>query len=139
MNSTLNDQEKRAIFAELKTELLYIIIPFILLIGVKLYIATWQEIVLAPEWSLAACLIFGQITAKVSKSIATSKAQTNGEQIGWYTTKRFLLAVISIATYFGMLAKPTLGLGYFQLLIFLMAIYFHFTDGFVTKMLMKSN
>ena len=72
--SKLNDQQRKATFAELKAEYLFIVIPFLLLISVKLYIATWEEIILAPEWSLAACLIFGQITSKVSKAVASSSA-----------------------------------------------------------------
>jgi len=60
----LTDHQKKSTFAELKAEYLFIAIPFILLICVKLYISNWKDIILAPEWALAACLIFGQITAK---------------------------------------------------------------------------
>jgi hypothetical protein len=131
----LSAQQKKATFAELKAEYLFVVIPFLLLIAVKLYIATWQEIILAPEWSLAACLIFGQITSKVSKAVASSKAKTSEQQFGWYTAKRFLMVVFAITAYFGMLAKPTIELGYIQIFMFLLASYFHFKDGFTTKML----
>ncbi|EDT8170335.1 hypothetical protein CQL41_004510, partial [Salmonella enterica subsp. enterica serovar Oranienburg] len=57
---------------------------------------------------------------------------------GWYTAKCFLLVVISIAAYFGMLAKPTMSLGYIQIIIFITASYFHFKDGFTTKLLQKN-
>jgi hypothetical protein len=139
MSLTLSSREKRATFAELKAEYLFIAIPFLLLISVKLYIATWQEIVMSPEWSLAACLIFGQITSKVSKAVASTKAKTSEQFFGWYTAKRFLLVVISITAYFGMLAKPSMLLGYTQIFIFIMASYFHFKDGFATKLLQKNN
>lgn len=56
MNLVPNEREKKAIFAELKTEYLYILIPFILLISVKLYISDWREIILSAEWSLASCI-----------------------------------------------------------------------------------
>lgn len=138
MNLALSARERKATFAELKAEYLFIAIPFLLLTSVKLYIATWQEIILSPEWSLAACLIFGQITSKVSKAVAGTKAKTSEQYFGWYTAKRFLLVVISIAAYFGMLAKPTLALGYAQLFIFMLASYFHFKDGFTTTLLQKS-
>jgi len=136
--SKLNDQQRKATFAELKAEYLFIVIPFLLLISVKLYIATWEEIILAPEWSLAACLIFGQITSKVSKAVASSSAKTSEQYFGWYTAKRFLLVVASIAAYFGMLAKPTMGLGCIQIIMFLLAGFFHFKDGFTTKLLQKN-
>jgi hypothetical protein len=138
MSFTLSSQERKATFAELKAEYLYIAIPFLLLIAVKLYIATWQEIILAPEWSLAACLIFGQITSKVSKAVASVNTKTSEQHFGWYTAKRFLLVVISIAIYFGMLAMPTIELGYLQIIIFFLASFFHFKDGFATKLLQKN-
>ena len=138
MSSTLSSKERKATFADLKAEYLFIAIPFFLLISVKLYIATWQEIILSPEWSLAACLIFGQITSKVSKAVASAKAKTSEQYFGWYTAKRFLLVVISVAVYFGMLAKPTMFLGYTQIFIFILASSFHFKDGFTTKLLQKS-
>lgn len=138
MNLTLSAQERKAVFAELKAEYLFIAIPFLLLISVKLYIATWQEIILAPEWSLAACLISGQITSKVSKAVASTIAKTSDQYFGWYTAKRFLLVIVSITAYFGMLAKPTLELGYTQLFIFFLVSNFHFKDGFTTKLLQKN-
>ena len=121
----LNVQQRKATFAELKAEYLFIAIPFILLICVKLYIATWQEIILAPEWALAACLIFGQITSKVSKAVASTKVKTSEQHFGWYTAKRFLLVVASIAAYFGMLSKPTMVIGFFQIFMFFLASFFH--------------
>ena len=117
----LNAQQRKATFAELKAEYLFIAIPFLLLISVKLYIATWQEIILAPEWALA-----------------SSKAQTSEQHFGWYTAKRFLLVVASITAYFGMLAKPTIALGFIQIFMFFLASVFHFKDGFTTKLLQKN-
>lgn len=137
MNSILSPKEKKEAFADLKTEYLFISMPFFILIFVKSYISTWHEIILLPEWSLAACIIFGQITAKVSKAIASTKFKKNEQYFGWYTAKRFFFVVISIAIYFGMLFKPTLFLGWIQGFIFLVASYFHFKDGFATKMLQK--
>ncbi|EBN8399928.1 hypothetical protein Q8B01_003679 [Salmonella enterica] len=138
MNSTLSLKERKATFAELKAEYLFIAIPFLLLISIKIYISTWQEIITSPDWSLASCLIFGQITSKVSKAVACSNTKTSEHFLGWYTAKCFLLVVISIAAYFGMLAKPTMSLGYIQIIIFITASYFHFKDGFTTKLLQKN-
>jgi len=134
----MNELQKRAVFAELKAEYLFISIPFLMLIGVKLYIANWQEIILAPEWSMAACLIFGQITSKVSKAVAATNLKTSEQHFGWYAAKRFLLVVVSMAAYFGMLSKPTMILGVFQVFMFLLASFFHFKDGFTTKLFQEA-
>ena len=135
MSSKLSLRERKAAFAELKAEYLFIVIPFLLLIAVKLYIATWQDIIMSPEWSLAACLIFGQITSKVSKAVASAKAKTSEQYFGWYTAKRFLWVVISASSYFGMLAKPVMSLGVAQVCIFFIASYFHFKDGFAARLI----
>ncbi|MGP9635456.1 hypothetical protein ACT3R7_20665 [Halomonas sp. AOP43-A1-21] len=131
--------EIKSIYADLKTEFIYIAIPFMLLIGVRLYIGTWKDIVLSPDWSLASCLIFGQITSKVSKAVAStsSSIKTSQQYFGLYTAKRFLFVVIAVAFYFGMLAKPTMGLGCAQIILFFIASYFHFSDGFTTSLLQR--
>lgn len=129
--------ERKAIYADLKSEFIYMAIPFMLLIGVRLYIGRWQDIILSPDWSLASCLIFGQITSKVSKAVANSSVKTSQQYFGLYTAKRFLFVVIAVAFYFGMLAKPTMGLGYTQIILFFIASYFHFSDGFTTSLLQK--
>lgn len=139
MKLMLNVKERKSTYAELKTEYLYVLIPFMLLIAVKLYISSWQEIIMSPDWSLASCLIFGQITSKVSKAIARTKCNTSEEYFGWYTAKRFLLVLVSAAFYFGMLSKPTFELGVCQLFIFILASYFHFKDGFTTKILQQNS
>ncbi|MFM5087334.1 hypothetical protein [Aeromonas media] len=139
MKLMLNVKERKSTYAELKTEYLYVLIPFMLLIAVKLYISSWQEIIMSPDWSLASCLIFGQITSKVSKAIARTKCNTSEEYFGWYTAKRFLLVLVSAAFYFGMLSKPTFELGVCQLFIFILASYFHFKDGFTTKLLQQNS
>lgn len=138
MKLMLNIKERKSTYAELKTEYLYILIPFMLLISVKLYMSSWQEIIMSPDWSLASCLIFGQITSKVSKAITRTKCNTSEEYFGWYTAKRFLLVLVSAAFYFGMLSKPTFELGVCQLFVFTLASYFHFKDGFTTKLLQKN-
>lgn len=139
MKLMLNVKERKSTYAELKTEYLYVLIPFMLLIAVKLYISSWQGIIMSPDWSLASCLIFGQITSKVSKAIARTKCNTSEEYFGWYTAKRFLLVLVSAAFYFGMLSKPTFELGVCQLFIFILASYFHFKDGFTTKILQQNS
>ena len=138
MSYKITEKEKDAIYAELKSEYIYIAIPFMLLVGAKLYYSSWQDVILSPDWSLASCIIFGQITAKVSRAVANTKVKTSEEHLGLYTAKRFSFVVLSLALYFFMLTKPTIELGYFQILVFLAASFFHFSDGFTTKLVQKT-
>lgn len=137
MSFEVSKLERKAIYADLKTDYLYIAIPFMILIGVKLYLGTWQEIVLSPDWSLASCLVFGQITSKVSKAVAGSTIKTSHQHFGLYTAKRFFFVVVAVIFYCGMLAKPSLSLGYTQIVLFVAASYFHFSDGYATSLLQK--
>jgi len=138
MNSALSKNQRKAIYADLKTEFLYIAIPFCLLIGVKSYMGDWRDIFIVADWALASCIIFGQITSKVSKAVANSKLTTSQEHFGLYTAKRFFLVVLAAAVYFGMLALPSMELGIFQIVLFFVASYFHFSDGFATAIMQKS-
>lgn len=139
MNLNFSPYEKKATFADLKAEYLYIFLPFIVLIFVKVYTATWQEIILSPEWALATCIIFGQTTFKISKAIAYYKTKTNDRSFGWYTAKRFSFVFIAMTVYFGMLFKPTIELGWCQIVIFIFASIFHFKDGFTAALLQKNS
>ena len=137
MNSQLTKSEKRSIYAELKTEYLYFIIPFILLVLIKGKSSSWHEIILAPDWSLASAIVFGQITSKVSRAVAKCKAKTNEQQFGWYTAKRFFWVVLALYFYYEMLSTPSLSIGVAQLLVFIVASYLHFSDGFATAILQR--
>lgn len=138
MNSQLTKKERKAINADLKAAYMYIAIPFLLLIGVKGYEGNWYDILIAPDWSLASCLIFGQLSAKISKTVAMSTAQTNEYQFGWYTSKRFLLVVIALMFYTGMLSQPTIYLGVAQIMLFLLASGLHFKDGITNHLLIMN-
>ena len=141
MRSVSDERERKAVFADLKAEYLYVLIPFVLLVGIKLYSACWKEglkqIFLSADWSLISCVVFGQVTFKMSKAVAATKHKTNNQFYGFYTAKRFFWVVVAAAFYFGMVSKPTLGLGIAQIFLFLLATYFHFSDGYAVYMLQK--
>ena len=143
MLSVSDERERKAVFADLKAEYLYVLIPFVLLIGIKLYTSCWKEalkqIFLSADWSLISCVVFGQVTFKMSKAVAATKHKTNDQIYGFYTAKRFFWVVVAAAFYFGMVAKPTLGLGVSQIFLFVLATYFHFSDGYAVYMLQKAS
>ncbi|MGC0878347.1 hypothetical protein WKG84_12655 [Pantoea agglomerans] len=139
MKLMLDSVERKNTYYELKTEYLFIILPFILLISYKSYIGKWEDILYSSDWSLASCLMFGQTTVKMTRAISKIKMNSNEYYFGWYATKRFLYVIFSITAYFGMIANPTVLLGVIQILIFIFASYFHFKDGFTTKLLKKNN
>jgi len=139
MNSQLSELEKRSIFADLKAEYLYVCIPFILLILVKIYFGSFCDIFLSSDWSLASSILLGQNASKFSRAVANHPQKTNSSSYNLFSAKRFLYVLISLFFYFGMIFKPTLPLGISQIAIFLFASYLHFTDGFAIKIFDKKS
>ncbi len=141
MNSTPSNEPRekvKEIIAELKTEYLYIAIPFIILVIIKLHKGSWQDIFLSGDWALASCIIFGQTTTRLSKAIAKQKTKLNNAEYGWYTAKRIFLVVISVVIYSLMTLDPKLWVAVFQLLLFVIATYFHFKDGITARLIESS-
>lgn len=127
-------KERNAMLADLFSEYVFIITPFVFLVAIKLYAYTWQEILMAPDWSLVSCIIFGQISVRMSRS-AIKHPNTDDRQFGYYSAKRFFLVAMSLLVYFGMVAQPTLSLGISQLGLFALASIFHFKDGIASRVL----
>ena len=131
MNPDLSSRDRKAILAELMSEYLFIVIPFTMLVLIKLYAYTWQEIVLSADWSLGSCIIFGQVAVRMTRS-AIKHRSTDDRFLGWYASKRFFMVAVSLLFYFG---QPTLKLGLAQFILFGLASYFHFKDGVAARVL----
>jgi hypothetical protein len=134
MNPDLSSRDRKAILAELMSEYLFIVIPFTMLVLIKLYAYTWQDIVLSADWSLGSCIIFGQVAVRMTRS-AVKHRSTDDRFLGWYASKRFFMVAVSLLFYFGMIAQPTLKLGLAQFVLFGLASYFHFKDGVAARIL----
>lgn len=134
MNSTLSAKERKSMLAELLSEYVFIVTPFAFLVAIKIYTCSWHEIIMAPDWSLVSCIVFGQLAIRMARS-AIKYGATDDRQLGWYSSKRFFLVAISLLFYFGMVAKPTLYLGLGQIGLFVLAGFFHFKDGLTSRIL----
>lgn len=132
MKQYLCSKEQKAILAELCSEYLFIVTPFVFLVAIKLYAYSWKDIFLATDWSLVSCIIFGQIAIRTSRA-AIKNRTVDDRHFSWYSSKRFFLVAMSLLIYFGMIAKPTLCLGFGQLGLFALASFFHFKDGVAAK------
>lgn len=134
MNSALSAKERKAMLSELWSEYVFIVTPFVFLVAIKLYAYSWQEIIMSPDWSLVSCIVFGQITVRMARAAIKHRA-TDDRQLGRYSSKRFFLVAISLLFYFGMVAKPSLNLGFGQIGLFALASFFHFKDGLTARIL----
>ncbi|WP_080956308.1 hypothetical protein [Xanthomonas phaseoli] len=134
MKQTLPIKDRKAILADLLSEYVFIVTPFMFLIAIKVYSDSWREIFTAPDWALVSSIIFGQISVRMARS-AIKHTRTDDRQFGFYSAKRFFLVAVSLLFYFGMVAKPTFYLGIGQILLFVLASFYHFKDGIASRVL----
>ncbi|WP_284958193.1 hypothetical protein [Enterobacter cloacae] len=109
--------------------------PFLILILVKVYFGPLRDILYSSDWSLAASIILGQNAAKISRSISQIKQKINDSNFSWYSAKRFIFVIVALFFYFGMIFKPNVYIACSQVLMFLLASWLHFSDGYTIKML----
>lgn len=131
--------DKMRFISDLKAEYLYICVPFVILILVKIYFGPLHDIIYSSDWSLAASIILGQNAAKISRSISKMRKKINDSSFSWYSSKRFLLVTVALFFYFGMIFKPNTYIACSQILMFLFASWLHFSDGFTIKMLERES
>ena len=74
----------------------------------------WTQIVISSDWSLTACLMFGQQAAKVIVSLSRLRS-INDASVELYVAKRVSLVVFSVLMYSFLQVKPSLTLGFFQI------------------------
>lgn len=115
---------------------LFIILPFSILIIVKLIDGKWLDIILASDWSIASFIIFGQSLTSLSSTLVSTSKSKKREGWEWYVAKLFIIGIApSMILYIYMLNHPTILLGVLQILMFIYASYRFFIDGLAAKRL----
>ena len=136
MTSSMTDVKKNEVLASLKAGYVFILLPFVVLILIKvLHQGSWESVILTADWSLAACIIFGQNAANLTKAALSRKAEVQANSFIYYFSRRLLGVTVSLVLYILMLLEPDLWIGCIQLLVFIWASVKYFTDGMVTAML----
>ncbi|MCE1968228.1 hypothetical protein LWT90_21890 [Enterobacter hormaechei] len=92
----LSALQKKGYVSDLKAEYLYICVPFLILILVKIYFGPLRDIIYTSDWSLAASIILGQNAAKISRSISQVKQKINDSNFSWYSAKRFIFVIVAL-------------------------------------------
>ncbi|WP_370246035.1 hypothetical protein [Marisediminitalea sp.] len=136
MTSSMTDDKKLVLLANLKAGYTFVLLPFIILVLIKLFHdKSWEAIFLAGDWSLASCILFGQNIASLSKAVVSRNKEVRASIFVYYFSKRLIGVVVSLVVYVLMLFEPNLILGGLQVAIFIWASVRYFTDGIVTEML----
>ncbi|HBX7333494.1 TPA: hypothetical protein MIB89_27580 [Klebsiella pneumoniae] len=115
---------------------LFILLPFSILILVKLIDKKWLDIILASDWSIASFIIFGQSLTSLSSALVANSGNKKREGWEWYVAKLFITGIApSMVLYIYMLKQPSTFLGILQILMFVYASYRYFIDGLASKRL----
>jgi hypothetical protein len=125
----------------LGSELLFILLPLIILVIVRSYEYDFSKILYNTEWSIISIILFGQSVVKFSSGIANSK-----ENFRW----QLVALVISLIIVFGLIPASiilvlsltsstiTLSVGIIQVIIFIISVGSYFFIGAIgQKMLDK--
>ncbi len=103
---------------------IFIVIPFLVMITVRLLIGDWQNIIMTSDWSIASAMIYSTCMFNVWNS--TKGLTINDLSLKWFMVKALTLICINIAIYCVMLLKPSFVAGVIQVLIFFFATVAHF-------------
>lgn len=129
----------RTIKYVLSSELLFTLLPIIILLIVRGYENNFSKVFFNTEWSIISIILFGQSIVKFSSGIANSK-----EKFRW----QLVALVISLIIVFGLIPSSiilvlnltsvdlSLTMGIIQLIIFLLSCFtYYFVGAIGQKML----
>lgn len=133
---TSSMSKRKEVLAGLKAGYIFILLPFIVLTMLKVFHDGGAvEILLASDWSLAACIIFGQNAANLTKAALSSRKGIQTSSFMYYFSRRLVGFAVALVLYILMQLEPNLWVGTLQLVIFTWASVRYFTDGAVSAML----
>lgn len=114
------------------SQLIYTLIPFVLIIIIKIYKNEWNQIILTPDWGIAASLLFGQAQAKIiSVGLNNSISNANGYQ--FYNSLRTLYLMMALIIFTLMFISPNYSLAIFQIFIFVFSIIIFIKDSITAQ------
>ncbi|MEQ3528691.1 hypothetical protein [Pseudoalteromonas sp. XMcav11-Q] len=109
---------------------LFVILPFIILVVVKLAQGQPNSLLLLSDWSIASSIIYGQLIVKLTTSLASTDKNKKLPGITFNITLLICLGLaINIVVYVLMLVTPSQGIGILQLILFFFASIAHFIYG----------
>ena len=116
--------------ASVASEYLFICLPFIILSIVRWHQGRAEELLTASDWGIASGIIYGQLIVRLAAALA---ATTKTKKISAITLNFTILVClglsVNLVVYSLMLTSPTNALGYFQLVLFILASTSHFIYG----------
>ncbi|MFV8760147.1 hypothetical protein ACSMDK_25095 [Yersinia enterocolitica] len=128
-NLAKGNDEKAIFVKRLVTSWYFFIVPFVILITIKIYTSSLIDVLLVSDWSIASFIIYGQLISQTTaNSISIKNVVDHG--LEYYVTKRIVFGLTSnIVIYVLMSIKPNIYLGIIQILLFIFSNLRYFSDN----------
>lgn len=138
-NLAKGDIEKAVFLKRLVSAWYFILLPFAVLIFIKVYSMTLIDVFLVSDWSIASFIIYGQLISQITvNSINLKNIADHG--LEYYVNTRIAFGLTSnIVIYILMALKPNIYLGVLQMLLFIFANIRYFSDNLSIYDLKKAN
>ena len=138
-NLAKGDTDKAIFLKRLVSAWYFILLPFAVLIFIKIYSMNLIDVLLVSDWSIASFIIYGQLISQITaNSISLKKVVDHG--LEYYVTKRIVFGLTSnIVIYILMALRPNIYLGVLQILLFIFANIRYFSDNLSIYDLKKSD
>lgn len=124
----------------LSSELIFTLLPIIILLIVRSYENDFSKVFYNTEWSIISIILFGQSIVKFSSGIANSK-----ETFRW----QLVALVISLIIVFGLIpasiilvlnltsSSIALGMGVLQIIVFIISVFTYYFIGAIGQKMLE--
>lgn len=130
----MKTSKKQSTSLILIADYIFYLMPFIILIIIKLAQEASLDLLLISDWSIASTIMYGQLIVKLSSALASTNKNKKIPAITLYLTILVCLGlVVNVVVYVLMIIMPSVNIGIAQLALFLMASICHFVFGAATQ------
>jgi hypothetical protein len=126
----MKNSKKQSTSLVLVADYIFYLLPFIILLIIRLAQDKFSDLLLISDWSIASTIMYGQIIVKLSSALASTNREKKIPAITLYLTILVCLGlVVNVVVYVLMLVMPSVGIGIVQLILFALASVCHFVFG----------
>jgi len=128
----MKSSNKQSAYLVLIADYIFYLLPFIILLIIRLAQGNLFDLLLISDWSIASTIMYGQLIVKLSSALAATSRQKKIPAITLYLTVLVCLGlVVNVVVYVLMLIMPNSSIGIAQLALFTLASVCHFVFGSV--------
>jgi hypothetical protein len=129
----MKSSKKQSTVLVLVSDYIFYLLPFIILMIIRLAEGRFSELLLISDWSIASTIMYGQLIVKLSSALAATNRDKKIPAITLYLTVLVCLGlVVNVVVYVLMLIMPSAEIGITQLTLFALASICHFVFGAAT-------